>query len=174
MKNICSLNRFNFGGLLLLVLFLVPGTASVHAQDWITYSSSKFDLQFMIPDYWKTTVNGDMLVSEGDGIIFVLTAVKDESLSTLELFEIQVETLDMEVEGEYEEIDLTGGIQAVLGAGAAIIEGEAGGIVLLAATLDENNYLAYIYAEPDVYEEYEDVMVDIITSLEPYGWDGGY
>jgi len=144
---------------------------SANAQSWITYESEEFDLQFEIPGYWSTSVDDETIISEGDGIVFVLSAMKESSVSTYELFEIQVETLDMDAEGEYEEIDLEGGIHGIIGYGIADIEGEEGALILLAATLDENNYLAYIFCDPEYFEDNEDIMVDIITSLAPYDWE---
>jgi hypothetical protein len=140
------------------------------AQSWVTYDSEKFDIQFAVPDYWSTDVDGDLLVSEGDGVVFVLTAVKEGSISTEELFFIQVDNLDMDSEIEYEEVEMRGGMLGIIGSGAGTIEGQVVGVILLAATFDENNYLAYIFATPESFEAQEGVMVDVLTSLAPYGW----
>ena len=157
---------------LLLALLVGLSTVPATAQEWITYESDVFDLQFDLPARWATEVDGETLTSTGEGIVFVLTAVKEASISTEELFNIQVETLDIDAEGDYEEIELRGGILGVIGSGAGVIEGEVVGLILLAATLDENNYLAYIFATPETFEQSEDTMVEIITSLAPLGWVG--
>lgn len=153
-----------------LSIFFGLLTVPASAQDWVTYESEAFDIQFDIPDCWETEIEDEMLTATGEGIVFVLTAVKDESVSTKELFDIQVETMNMEAEGEYEEIELPGGILGVIGSGSGVIDGEVVGVILLAATLDDNNYLVYIFADPDAFEKNEAVMVDIITSLAPRGW----
>lgn len=152
-----------------LLAFLVLGLISypAAAQEWDIYESEEFDLQFSIPADWETVVEEDMITAAGDGIVFVLGAVKDESISTLELFEIQVDALEVEAEGEYEELELAGGIQAVIGSGPAVIDGEVVALILLAATLDENNYIAYIFVDPEMYDAYEDLMVEVITSMQP-------
>jgi hypothetical protein len=156
---------------LLLLAFLIGLAASpALAQSWVTYDSEKFDIQFAVPDYWSTDVDGDLLVSEGDGVVFVLTAVKEGSISTEELFFIQVDNLDMDSEIEYEEVEMRGGMLGIIGSGAGTIEGQVVGVILLAATFDENNYLAYIFATPESFEAQEGVMVDVLTSLAPYGW----
>ncbi len=154
------------------LLLLAGCTASyATAQAWDTYASEEFDIQFDVPSGWITEVDGDILISTGDGIVLVVAAVKDESISTQDLFKLQVESLDLEAEGEYEEIELLGGMLGIIGSGAGVIEGEVVGIILLAATLDENNYVAYIYALPEAFDEHQDTMVDIITSLAPLGWE---
>ena len=161
-----------FGNRLYLILIFSAGVFfSTSAQSWTTYESEEFDLQFEIPDYWSTVVDDETVISEGDGIVFVLTAMKESSISTYELFEIQVETLDLDADGEFEEIDLEGGIHGIIGYGIADMDGEEGALILLAATLDENNYLAYIFCDPEYFEDNEDIMVDVITSLAPYEWD---
>ncbi len=134
--------------------------------------SEEFEIQFAIPESWETEVDGDTVTSYGNGVVFVLTAVKDNSISTEELFEIQIENLDMDTEGEVEEIELAGGIIGMLGGGAGIIEGEVAVVMLLAATLDDNNYLAYVFAKPKKFDKFEDTIIDVITSLEPLGFEG--
>lgn len=165
-------HTMNTRSISLFLLAVVVGFSALpaSAQEWITYESETFDLQFNLPAGWETEVDGETLTATGAGIVFVLTAVKDASISTAELFEIQVETLDMEADGEYEEIELRGGILGVLGSGAGVIEEEVVGMILLAATLDENNYLAYIFALPETFDYYQDTMVEVITSLAPLGW----
>lgn len=156
---------------LLIVAFLIGLSASpALAQEWVAYDSEEFDIQFAVPDTWSTEVDGDLLISEGDGVVFVLTAVKEGSISTEELFFIQVDNLDMDSEIEYEEVEMRGGMLGIIGSGAGTIEGQVVGVILLAATYDENNYLAYVFATPESFEYHEDVMVNVLTSLAPYGW----
>lgn len=143
----------------------------LQSQDWVTIESEEFDVQFDIPETWEVEIDGDTVTAFGNGIIFVLTAVKDDSISTEELFEIQVEELEIESEGEVEEIELRGGIIGLFGAGAGIIDDEVMGIMLLAATMDENNYLAYVFAAPKKFERKSDLIADIITSLAPLGFE---
>jgi hypothetical protein len=76
----------------------------------------------------------------------------------------------MDSEIEYEEVEMRGGMLGIIGSGAGTIEGQVVGVILLAATFDENNYLAYISATPESFEAQEGVMVDVLTSLAPYGW----
>lgn len=161
-------------GRILCVLAAIAICSSIPAtaQSLTTFESKEFDVQFDIPSHWETEVDGETLVAAGDGIVFVITAVKESSVSTEELFSIQVDNLGMDAEGEYEHIELNGGIQGVIGSGAATLDDEPIGVILLAATLDDNNYLAYIFAEPNVFEQHGDTMVEIITSLAPLGWTG--
>lgn len=164
MKTLC---RITF------TLLLLAGFAAFQAtaQGWSTYESEAFGLQFDLPDGWITQVDGDMLVSTGDGIVMVVGAANDDSIDTYDLFAMMVENMGIEAEGEYEELEMAGGILGVLGTGVGDIEGETVGVVLLAATLDAANYFAYIYATPDAYEANVDTMIDIITSLAPLGWE---
>jgi len=150
-------------------IFYLPG--SLQAQDWVTIESEEFDVQFDIPENWEIEMDGDTVTAFGNGIFFVLAAVKDDSISTEELFEIQVEQLEVDSEGEVEEVELRGGILGLLGAGAGVIDGEVVGIMLLAATMDENNYLAYIFAAPAKFERKADLLADVITSLAPLGFE---
>ena len=156
---------------LLPVLFLSLAGTPALAQDWEYFESEKFNIQFAVPTSWSTTVDGDYLISTGDGIVFVFGSVKDASIGMGELFDIQVATLGFEAEGESEEIELPSGLLSIMGFGAGEIEGQVVGMILLATNLDENNYFAYIYTNAEVFEEYEDVMVDIITSIGPRGWE---
>lgn len=161
----------NVSALVLFTLLLGPVASPILAQGWDTFASEEFDLQFDLPSNWLVEVDGETVIAEGNGIVFVLGAVKDASISTKELFDIQVETLDMDAEGTYDEIELEGGILGIIGSGAGVVNEEVVGIILLAATLDENNYLAYIFAPPNVFQQNEETMVDVITSLVPFGWD---
>ncbi|MFT5470275.1 MAG: hypothetical protein ACI8UO_005402 [Verrucomicrobiales bacterium] len=149
--------------------FCLPSLS--HAQKMEIIESEEFDIQFEIPTNWELEIEEDSVAAFGNGIVFVITAVKDDSITTKELFEIQVETLEMESEGEVEEVELKGGIHGMLGGGAGVIDGDVVGLVLLAATLDENNYLAYIFAEPKKFERQKDLIFNVITSLAPLGFE---
>jgi len=162
-----TLFRLTFS-LFLLASFAV---SQATAQGWSTYESEAFGLQFDLPDAWTTEFDGDLLVSTGDGIVMVVGAANDDSIDTYDLFGMMVENMGFESEGEYEELEMAGGILGVLGTGVGEIEGETVGVILLAATLDAANYFAYIYATPEAYEANVDTMIDIITSLAPLGWE---
>jgi hypothetical protein len=101
----------------------------------------------------------------------VVGAANDDSIDTYDLFGMMVENMGFEAEGEYEELEMAGGILGVLGTGVGDVEGETMGVVLLAATLDAANYFAYIYATPEAFEANVDTMIDIVTSLAPLGWE---
>ncbi len=150
---------------------IVSSTLMVHAQDWVVMESEEFDVQFEVPANWETEAEGDTVTSYGNGIVFVLTAVKDDSISTEDLFYAQVDALDIDSEGEIDDIELRGGILGILGAGVGEIDGEVVGIMLLAATMDDNNYLAYIFAAPRKFERKADLIADVITSLAPLGYE---
>ncbi|HMB90471.1 MAG TPA: hypothetical protein VKP65_06470 [Rhodothermales bacterium] len=154
-----------------LLLFISVAATQAKAQGWSTYESEAFGLQFDLPDDWTTEVDGDMLVATGDGIVMVVGAANDDSIDTYDLFGMMVENMGFEAEGEYEELEMAGGILGVLGTGVGEVEGETVGVVLLAATLDAANYFAYIYATPEAYEANVDTMIDVITSLAPLGWE---
>lgn len=156
---------------LLPVLLLGLVSMSAQAQDWEYYQSEKFDIQFAVPTSWSTTVDGDYLVSAGDGIVFVLGSVKDNTIDMGELFNMQVETLGFDSEGEYEELELPSGMYAIMGYGAGAIQNQLVGMILLSTNWGDNNYFAYIYTDPDKIEYYENVMVDIITSIGPLDWE---
>lgn len=151
------------------VILMLP--CVLQSEDWVTVESEEFDVQFDIPESWELEFDGDTVTAFGNGIAFVLTAVKDNSITTEELFEIQVEELEIESEGEVEEIELQGGIIGLFASGAGIIDDEVTGIMLLAATMDENNYLAYVFAAPKKFERKIDLISGIITSLAPLGFE---
>lgn len=142
-------------------------TLPVSAQAWTTYQSIPYNIQFDVPPHWDVGLDGESLIASGAGAVFVISVIEDIAISAEDLFYIQGETLDVEFDGEYDEIELEGGIYGLIGVGEAIIDGEDVDIILLAAKSAEIGYLAYIVSEPNASDHDWDVMIDIVTSLAP-------
>ncbi len=139
---------------------------------WDTFQAEDFNIQFQIPENWTVETDDDQDVpslfatNPKQDIALVVLVYKDESISTEELFDQAVDNLDMELEGEAEETEING-MNAWVGVGAGLIDDEAAGIVVMAATFDENNYVAYIFTEADAFEKRANLMEQIINSFAP-------
>lgn len=156
-----------------LVALLAIGAASdVRAQEWDTYTSEAFNIAFSIPAGWQTETQADedvpSLVSQSpDGnIVLVVLAYEDEEIGTEALLDNAVDMLDIELEGEAEEQDLNG-LHAWVAVAAGDVEGTDAGIVIMAATYEANNYIAYIFTPAEAFEEHVEIMGAIIDSFAP-------
>jgi len=158
--------------IILSALALLMSSCLFADVTWSTFQAEDFNIQFDIPDNWTTESKDDETVptffatNPKQDIALVLLIYKDESISTEELFDQAVDNLDMELEGEAEQTEING-LDAWLGVGAGVIEGETAGIVIMAATYDENNYVAYIFTEADAFEKRAEMMEQIINSFAP-------
>ena len=158
--------------LAILGMMLIMASVVFADMEWTTYQSKEFNLQFDIPDHWQVETDDDaevpslMAHDEDSQIIMMVLAYKDESISTEDLFDQAVDNLDMEIEGEAEHGDHNG-MDSWFGLGDGTIDDEKVGIVILAATYDENNYVVYIFTPADVYEDNVNIMDTIINSVAP-------
>ncbi len=158
-----TLQRFTVG---LLALGL---TSIAQAVEWETYESAPFNVSFDLPDTWDVEIDENTLVAspaEG-GLSFVIVGYEDSGIGTEELFEEFVNNIGLDLEGEYEEVADFNGFHAFMGSGAADIGGQAVMIIAAALTMEEDNLVAYVFCHPDLIDENEDLMMEILTSIAP-------
>lgn len=139
------------------------------ADDWEIYTSKPLNVQFEIPPTWKVETDENTLIAmprEG-GVSFVVVSYEDDSITTEDLFVQFAEAMDMEVEGEYEEIEDFNGFHAMLGSGVAMVEGEPVMMLMVALTMDEDNHVAYVFCHPDLADENDQLMQDLLLSIRP-------
>lgn len=161
-----------FQTLSVCVLLLFVMSNLTLGQEWETYESKEYNIQFDVPAKWKTThgIKKDIpyLESESpDGSVVLFVYVyEDSEISTEELFDKAVDDLDLDLEGEAEEEEING-LHAWVGEATGKIEGEKVGMFIMAATYDEFNYVAYIFTEEAKFEKNAKVMNKILDSFEP-------
>lgn len=162
---------------LLLVLALgialaSPTAAQTDDGTWDTYSSAEFNVQFDVPAGWKvehlrdSDVPGLIAYSEDRGITLVVLAYKDRSIGTEALLDEAVDLLDMDLAGEAAQEELNG-FDAWIAEAEGFIDDVEVGLFILAATYDDNNYVAYIFTPIDGFDENAEVMNDILDSFSP-------
>ncbi|MBN2412690.1 hypothetical protein JXQ31_13455 [candidate division KSB1 bacterium] len=156
---------------IIIMVFLLTGMV-FSAVNWKTFQAKNFNIQFKVPEDWTTETDHDedvpslLSTSPDEDMALMVYAYKDSTLSTEELFDQAVENLNMELDGDAEETEING-MQAWLGGGAGKIDDQVVGIVIMAATYNENNYIVYIFTETDVFEDNTDLMEEIINSFSP-------
>lgn len=155
----------------LCVLTLVA--SPVLAQQWEWFSSEKHNIKFSVPGKWKTSsgtnANGvPFLESESsDGSLYLMVyAYKDSSLSTEDLLDKAVDDLGVKLTGEANEEEING-LHAWVGEATGRIEGQPVGLFIMAATLDEDNYVAYVFTEQSKFDKNAPVMNKILDSFTP-------
>lgn len=157
--------------LVCLLMLVAVGLSSPTAwgADWQTYESSEFNVQFDLPADWEVEADENTLVAapESGGMSFVIVAYKDGSIGTEELFQQFVNEIGLEVEGEYEEVEDFNGFHAMLGSGAAEMDGEVVMVLAAALTLDDDNIVAYIFCHADLAEENQGMMEKMLASISP-------
>ena len=157
--------------LILSVVFFLSATVLTAVQ-WNTVTADKFNIQFKIPANWSTETDDDADVpsmisaSPEEDIVLIGYVYKDSDISTEELLDQAVDGLNMDLEGEAEETEING-MLAWIGVGAGVIDDEVVGIIIMAATHKDNNYVVYIFTKADAFEDNFDLMEEIVTSFTP-------
>ena len=146
--------------------------AASQGSSWERYENAAMNISFQVPGGWSTTAGSEdgvpMLtsLSPDESISLVVVAYKDEAIGTEELLDRAIEELDAELEGEAEELDING-LHAWMATGVGVIDGGDVGLVIMAATYDENNYVAYVFSDIDVFERNAELMGTIIGTFAP-------
>lgn len=160
-----------FGALLLGVLAAVlPSAAQAQAMD--RYESREFNISFDVPASWHTEASEDsevpslVSVSPDESVVLVVLSYQDAEIGTEELLDEAVEFLEIELEGEAREENING-LHAWVAAAGGSVEGEEVAMFIMAATYDENNYVAYIFTDVESIDQNADVMNAILDSFAP-------
>lgn len=160
-----------FGALLLGVLAAaLPSAAQAQAMD--RYESHEFNIQFDVPASWHTEVSEDseiptlVSVSPEGSVVLVVLSYEGAEIGTEELLDEAVESLEIELEGEAREEDING-LHAWVAEATGNMEGDDVGMFIMAATYDENNYVAYVFSELDEFDRNAAVMNAILNSFAP-------
>lgn len=145
----------------------------VSAQAWETYENKDFAIQFQVPGKWKveTSTKNDvpMLEAESpDGSMYLFVySYEDSSISTEELLDKAVDDLDFTVKGEAKQEDING-LDAWVAEATGRMDGLPVGLFIMAATYDDNNYVAYIFTEQKAFDRNAKVMNRILDSFKPF------
>jgi predicted Zn-dependent protease len=153
------------------LIFLLIATVAF-AQSWEKYTSEEFNIQFEVPGTWQTTtdVESDIpfleAVSPDETMVLMVYAYKNADISTKDLLSQAVNDLDMALTGEMNEEDING-LNAWVAEATGMINELKVGMFIMAATYDENNYVAYVFTEEKDFTKNSGVMNKILDSFKP-------
>jgi len=156
----------------LFLFVLILSHTSAIAQTWESYEAADYNVKFSVPADWKTTtgMEGEVpyLESESkDGeIYFFIFIYKDASISTEQLLDNAVKDLGIKLTGDAAQENLNG-MDAWVASATGMMENMEVGMFIMAATYDENNYVAYIFTPAELSDKNSEIMNKIIDSVEP-------
>lgn len=159
--------------ILTALLFFVFGWCAVSiAQEMDTYESKDFNIKFKVPAQWHTLVKSDKdvpyleSISPDEATYLFVYSYKDSKISTEELLDQQVTMLEMSLKGTKQEEEING-LHAWVAEATGKIQRMDVGMFIMAATYNENNYVAYIFTDESKFDVNSKMMNAILDSFEP-------
>lgn len=160
MKNSISL-------LLLAFLFL---TGASYSQEWDTYESGDYNFSISIPSDWKTSTGEEdgipylESISPDETLSLFIFVYKDETIGLQQLMDNAISDMGVGIVGEASPHNLNG-LNALVAKAFGNINGVEIDMLVVTATFNENNYVAYTFTASDNYDKNSATMTKIINSL---------
>ena len=166
------INRLRIPALVAFCLFVAAGTGFAQGS-WETFENKDFNIRFQVPGKWKTHTDTNkagvpFLEAESpDGSLYLFVyAYKDASLSTDDLLDKAIADLGMKLKGDAQDEDINE-LQALVAEATGSIDGRPVGMFIMAATFEDDNYVAYVFTELAKFDKNTGVMNQILDSFAP-------
>lgn len=149
-----------------------PLVAPSQSAQWEAFENRELNIGFQLPPGWTTSTEMRdgvpmlLSVSPDESMSLLVYAYSDTTLGTEELLQQAIDDLDGQIEGEKTEENLNG-LHAWVATAAGTLDGAPIGLVIMAATSDAHNYVAYVFTDLDAFERNAEIMGTIIGTFAP-------
>lgn len=155
--------------LLSLIIFI---SIKALPQEWDTFESKDFNIKFDVPADWTSAAYTESDIpylesfSPDESMSLIVYAYKSMDISAVDLLRQAADDLGIALVGEANEKDING-LNAWITEATGILYEVNAGLFIMAATYEDNNYVAYVFSEESRFEKNADTMNKIINSFAP-------